>query len=94
MSDFLRKRQVTVKCIMTIMVIFIAYLRLPEVLLEPRFWAEEGTSYFSYAYDHNWLVNLLSPQFGFNTLYNSIATSLATKNLASPMDIVSIREIA
>ena len=60
------------------MVIFIAYLRLPEVLLEPRFWAEEGTSYFSYAYDHNWLVNLLSPQFGYNTLYNSIATSLAT----------------
>jgi len=58
------------------MVIFVAYLRLPEILIEPRFWAEEG-SYFSYAYDHNWLVNLFSPQYGYNTLYNSIATSLA-----------------
>jgi len=61
---------------MTITVIFVAYLRLPEVLIEPRFWAEEG-SYFSYAYEHNWLVNLFSPQYGYNTLYNSIATSLA-----------------
>lgn len=59
------------------MVIFVAYARLPELLIEPRFWAEEGTSYFSYAYDHNWLENLFSPQYGYNTLYNSIATSLA-----------------
>lgn len=65
------------KCIMTIMVIFVAYARLPELLIEPRFWAEEGASYFSYAYNHNWLVNLFSPQYGYNTLYNSIVTSLA-----------------
>jgi hypothetical protein len=62
---------------MTIMVIYAAYMRLPELLLEPRFWAEEGTSYFSYAYSHNWLANLFLPQYGYNTLYNSIATSLA-----------------
>jgi len=59
------------------MVIYIAYIRQPELLIEPRFWAEEGTNYFSYAYGHNWLINLLSPQFGYNTLYNSIATSMA-----------------
>lgn len=63
---------------MTIIVIFVAYKRLPELLLEPRFWAEEGTNYFSFAYSHNWLSNLFTPQFGYNTLYNSIATSLAT----------------
>lgn len=62
---------------MTIVVIFVAYIRLPELLIEPRFWAEEGASYFSYAYNHNWLVNLFTPQYGYNTLYNSIATSLA-----------------
>lgn len=60
------------------MVIFVAYIRQPELLSEPRLWAEEGTNYFAYAYSHNWLINLLSPQFGYNTLYNSIATSLAT----------------
>ena len=62
---------------MTVMVILVAYARSPELLSEPRFWAEEGTNYFSFAYNHNWLANLFSPQFGYNTLYNSIATSLA-----------------
>jgi hypothetical protein len=72
------KRDIALKSIMTVMVIFVVYLRLPELLTEPRFWAEEGTSYFSFAYSHHWLINLLSPQYGYNTLYNSIATSLAT----------------
>jgi hypothetical protein len=68
---------IALKCMMTVMVILVAWARLPELLSEPRFWAEEGTNYFSFAYGHNWLVNLFSPQFGYNTLYNSIATSLA-----------------
>ncbi len=77
MTEFSKNRYITVKCMMTLMVIFVAYARLPEVLIEPRFWAEEGAKYFSYAYNHSWLVNLFSPQYGYNTLYNSIATSLA-----------------
>ena len=60
------------------MVIFVVYARLPALIIEPRFWAEEGVNYFTYAYGHSWLDNLFAPQFGYNTLYNSIATSLAT----------------
>jgi len=52
--------------------------RQPELLSEPRFWAEEGSNFFAYAYAHSWWENLLHPQFGYYTLYNSIATSLAT----------------
>jgi hypothetical protein len=63
---------------MTASVIFVIYIRQPELLIEPRFWAEEGTNYFSYAFSHSWLNNLFSPQYGYNTLYNSIATSFAT----------------
>lgn len=77
MTEFSQNRHITLKCMLTIVVIFAAYLRLPELLLEPRFWAEEGSNYFSFAFSHNWLVNLFTPQFGYNTLYNSIATSLA-----------------
>ncbi|ABQ25523.1 hypothetical protein [Geotalea uraniireducens] len=74
---YVRNKEFILKCIMTLIVVFVAYIRQPEMLIEPRFWAEEGTNYFSYAYNHTWLNNLLSPQFGYNTLYNSIATSIA-----------------
>lgn len=77
MTELSSNRYITLKCIMTIMVIFVAYVRLPELLVEPRFWAEEGSNYFSFAYNHNLLVNFTSPQFGYYTLYNSIVTSLA-----------------
>ena len=65
------------KIFLTILIGVFAYYRQPELLLEPRFWAEEGRNYFSYAYNHSWLRNLLHPQFGYYTLYNSIATSIA-----------------
>ncbi|HZV82213.1 MAG TPA: hypothetical protein VFF53_08605, partial [Geobacteraceae bacterium] len=55
----------------------------PELLTAPRFWAEEGTNFFAYAYAHSWWENLLHPQFGYYTLYNAIATSLAA---AAPLE--------
>lgn len=70
-------RSETAKWISFIFVSAIAYFRLPEVLLEPRLWAEEGVNYFAFAFNHSWLENLLTPQYGYNTLYNSLATSLA-----------------
>jgi hypothetical protein len=71
-------RDTALKCAMTMAILLLIWARQPELLTEPRFWAEEGASYFSFAYTHSWLVNLFSPQYGYNTLYNSIATSLAT----------------
>lgn len=67
----------TVKLLLTLAVALFVVWRQPDLLLTPRFWAEEGTNYFAYAYSHTWLENLLYPQFGYYTLYNSIATSLA-----------------
>lgn len=65
------------KMLLTVLVLVFAWYRRPELLTEPRFWAEEGSDYFRYAFNHSWLRNLFHPQFGYNTLYNSIATSLA-----------------
>ena len=78
LADLSKNNHLTLKCMMTIVVILVIYARLPALILEPRFWAEEGVNYFSYAYGHSWLDNLFAPQYGYNTLYNSIATSLAT----------------
>lgn len=78
-----RHRDVVMKLVMTTVVILITSARQPELLIVPRFWAEEGSRYFSYAYNHSWLDNLFFPQYGYNTLYNSIATSLAT---AAPLN--------
>lgn len=62
---------------LTLAIILFVIWRQPELLVEPRFWAEEGVNYFAYAHSHSWLENLLYPQFGYYTLYNSLATSLA-----------------
>lgn len=78
MPELSKNGHLTLKCLITIVVIFVVYVRQPALIAEPRFWAEEGVNYFAYAYDHSWLDNLFTPQYGYNTLYNSIATSLAT----------------
>jgi hypothetical protein len=62
---------------LTLAIILFVIWRQPELLAEPRFWAEEGSNYFAFAFSHTWLENLFSPQFGYYTLYNSLATSLA-----------------
>lgn len=58
-------------------VLLVSIWRQPELFYQPRFIAEEGTCFFSYAYSHTWLENLLHPQFGYYTLYNFLVTSFA-----------------
>lgn len=52
--------------------------RCPELLVHPRFYAEEGATYFAAAYQLPFLANLLSAHYGYYTLYNQLATSCAT----------------
>lgn len=59
-------------------VVLVSIRRIPEILYQPRFYAEEGANFFSYAYSHSLLENLLHPQFGYYSLYNFLITSLAT----------------
>ena len=39
--------------------VLIVVLRAPELFFEPRFWAEDGGTFFVFAYQHNWLETLL-----------------------------------
>src|ERR1039457_248890 len=72
---------------MTLAIIWVNYVRCPDLLHSPRFWAEEGTVYFSYAYSHSWIDNLITPHFGYYTLYNSLVTSFAA---TFPLDIAPL----
>lgn len=62
----------------SVLVIAINIVRCPELLLYPRFFAEEGTTYFSGAFQKSFLANIFSAHYGYYTFYNQIATSLAT----------------
>jgi len=57
----------------------IIILRAPALFLEPRFWAEEGATYFSFAYSHPWHQTLLFvPAFGYYSLFVNLSVLLAT----------------
>jgi hypothetical protein len=58
-------------------VIALNIVRCPELLLSPRFFAEEGTTYFASAFQKSFLENIFSAHYGYYTLYNQIATSFA-----------------
>jgi hypothetical protein len=53
-------------------------VRKPELLFEPRFYAEEGQSFFAFAYNHTFTDYLFSTMYGYYALYNVITTSLAS----------------
>lgn len=52
--------------------------RLPEILLEPRFWAEEARVYFLHALTHPTLDGLTAPHQGYYSLVPNLAVWLAT----------------
>jgi len=55
------------------------WLREPAVLLEPRFYAEEGAVYFRYAWSHGFFDAVLAPHQGYYSLVPNVATALAAR---------------
>lgn len=66
-----------IKLLLTVAVSVVIILRRPELLYIPRFWAEEGSTFFAYAFNNGFLTNLVSSHYGYFTLYNNLATSTA-----------------
>ena len=54
-------------------------LRLPDLLIEPRFWAEEGRVYFAYALTVQPAEALFAVHQGYYSLLPNLATWLATR---------------
>lgn len=59
-----------------LMIVFILFIRAPEIILKGRFWAEEGTQYFKYAYEHNILETLFWVYFRCGYYYFSANLSV------------------
>lgn len=72
------------------LIITINCIRIPELLFTPRFWAEEGTTYFSSAYSSSFFGNIISAHYGYFTLYNNLVTSLATLTNLETAPLVTI----
>lgn len=55
--------------------------REPLFFLEPRFWAEEGTRYYAYAYHYSqgplWYKGILNVQRGYFSLWPNMASTVA-----------------
>jgi hypothetical protein len=60
------------------------YWRAPALLAHPRFWAEEGSLYFAYAFDHSWYEALVKPYAGYFSLYVNCATLAAARFVTLP----------
>jgi hypothetical protein len=71
-------RNHVVKWLIVLVIIVVNIMRKPQLLIQPRFYAEEGQAFFSFAYNHTLLQYILHPMFGYYALYNVIATSVAT----------------
>ena len=50
-NEWLRKNKLEILCFFMIIIVFV--LRSPQLIINGRFWAEEGRDYFQYAYNHN-----------------------------------------
>lgn len=70
------------RTIVLLISILIIFLRRTSFFLEPRFWAEEGSAYFSFAFSHHWYESLINVQFGYFALWPNIASTIAA-NLVS-----------
>lgn len=66
-----------------LIIVFILFLRSPEIILKGRFWGEEGTVYFKYAYEHSALQTLFFIDFRCGYYYLSAIISALLSSLAS-----------
>ena len=55
------------------------YLREPRFFLQPRFWAEEGTTHFYFAYSLHWFPALWHPVKGYLNFWANFSTVLAAR---------------
>lgn len=73
------RRRLFALLVLSLGVVVLNVIRCPELLLTPRFYAEEGANYFAGAYQRSFASHIFSANFGYYTLYNQLATALAAR---------------
>ncbi len=61
-------------------ILYAIYFRAPNFFSDPRFWAEEGTTFFTFSRSHGWIESLFHTQEleGYIEFFPNFATKLAT----------------
>jgi len=58
-------------------ILFLVYLRAPNLLIHPRLWAEEGSVFLQYAYQYPWHITILSPHQGYYSFLTNFVSLFA-----------------
>lgn len=59
------------------LILLVFGLRIPDLFIHPRFWAEEGMFYYRYAMEHSFWDTLFSIQLGYFSLFANMGAALA-----------------
>ncbi|MBN2576503.1 MAG: hypothetical protein JXP73_18210 [Deltaproteobacteria bacterium] len=65
--------------VLFIVALTIMVLRAPDYFVHPRFWAEEGTYFYTFATTHGWLASLFTPRFGYLQFFSNVSAFLASR---------------
>ncbi len=72
-------REAPVRLSLMLLAICCTVARAPSLFSRPRFWAEEGSEYFAFAWNHDWLIALLQPHLGYFSLIPNFSTTVSAK---------------
>ena len=69
------------KLFLIISAVLIIYLKAPNIIIFPRFWAEEGAIHFKFAYENNLINNIIFVYWkaGYYNLFTNLATEAASQ---------------
>ncbi len=70
-------RESNLRLSLMILAVACIVVRAPSLIVNPRFWAEEGVRYFAFAWHHDWLTALIQPHLGYYSIVPNLATTLA-----------------
>lgn len=72
-----RNRQNSISACIFFGAMITIFARQPILFIEPRFWAEEGSRFFSFAFSNPWFVSLVHPVGGYLNFYPNVAATIA-----------------
>ncbi len=72
------KISITFKILLFFWCLLLIVIRKPDLLVHPRFWAEEGEVYFQFAYLHSFFETITQPQLGYYSFISNLSAYLAT----------------
>lgn len=78
MSTYL-KNPATQRWLALLVIALLVLSRVPDLIIHPRFWIEEGKVYYAYALSHSWLEALFASHKDYFSLIDNVVTVIAAR---------------